>query len=65
MKATAAIKCAPFLTSYRAAAKAAKEQDEEAAPKKVDSEILFRSASPIYLVSSFLGTKACIIQLTK
>ena len=58
IKATAATKCAPFLTSGRAAASAEKEQNEDAAPKKVESDTLLKSVSPIYLVSSVLDTKA-------
>ena len=65
MNATAAIKCAPFFTKARAAANAAKEQEEEAAPKNVLKEMLLKSASPIYLVILPFGTKACIMPETK
>ena len=46
MNATAAMKCAPFITSERAAASAANEQDEDAAPNSVASETLRKSGSP-------------------
>src|SRR6056297_3336539 len=65
INATPAIKCAPFLMRARAAASAAKEQEDEAAPKNVDSEMLFRSPSPMYRVSFPFGTNAWIIPDTK
>ena len=40
MKATAAMKWAPFRTSARAAASAANEHEDEAAPKTVASDTL-------------------------
>ena len=65
MKATAVIKWAPFCTRALAAAKAAKEHDEEAAPKTVASETLLTSAFPMWAESFSLGTKAWIIALIK
>ena len=56
MNATALTKCAPFATRERAAARAAKEQDEDAAPKRVDSPMLCASGAPTYFVSRALGT---------
>jgi hypothetical protein len=65
MKATAATKCAPFITSARAAARAAKEQEELMAPKAVARPTLFKSTLPRYGVSLPLGTNACIMALIK
>ena len=57
------MKCAPFLNKERAVAKAAKEQEEEIAPKIVERLTDRIFASPICWVSLFLGTNACIIAL--
>ncbi len=65
MKATAATKWAPFSTRARAAARAAKEQEEETAPKIVERETLLRLGLPMYCDSRSLGTKAWIMALTK
>ena len=47
IKATAATKWMPLSTKARAAASAAKEQDEDAAPKSVAIDILLRFALPM------------------
>ncbi len=47
MKATAATKWAPLRTSERAAASAANEHDDEAAPNTVASDTLLKPGSPI------------------
>jgi hypothetical protein len=51
--------------SARAAARAANEQDDEAAPNKVEREMLLKFAEPMKFVSFPLGTKAWIIPDTK
>ena len=65
MKATAATKWAPFMTRARAAARAANEQDDDAAPKTVARETLLASGSPRYGVSRPFGTNAWIMALTE
>ncbi len=65
MNATAATKCAPLRTRERAAARAANEHEDEAAPKAVARETLWKSGAPIWRVSLSFGTKAWIMPLTK
>jgi hypothetical protein len=59
------MKCAPLTISARAAASAAKEHEEEIAPKAVAVEMLRRFGSPRCYVSLDFGTKAWIIALMK
>jgi len=64
MKATATMKWAPFITKERAAARAAKEQDDEMLPNPVESAMLLNETSPSCLVNRALGTKTWIMALT-
>jgi hypothetical protein len=63
INATTAVKCAPFLNSALAAASAANEHDEFAAPNAVDIEMLLAPGFPTIGVRRDFGTKACIIPL--